>query len=188
MCIAVLIAYGIPFLSLQGKPAGYKIQFWVKEEGENSMQEIDFPYDSTSGTISLLRPFSEIVLQIRVRNTLYESEPSQQVQLTTPEGIWKNEWLCVAPIISASFSVWLGSSHLSTLCGKTLHSRCWMFITDAVILTSTLLQIHSQVGHHRFWSWRRYPWALTNLKFNGIHQDKLMEYFWATSSLTEKVQ
>ena len=50
------------------------------------MQEIDFPYDSTKGTISLLKPFSDIVLQIRVRNTLYESEPSEQVSLTTPEG------------------------------------------------------------------------------------------------------
>ena len=65
---------------------GYIIQFWVLEDGENSMQHVEFPYDSTSGTISLLRPFSNIVLQIRVRNTLYESEASEQVQLTTPEG------------------------------------------------------------------------------------------------------
>ena len=67
---------------------GYIIQFWVLEEGENSMQEVEFLYGSTSGTIYLLRPFSNIVLQIRVRNTLYESEASDQVRLTTPEGDW----------------------------------------------------------------------------------------------------
>merc|ERR1719193_2179832 len=76
----------VPRREILGKPVGYKIQFWVKEDGENSMQELDVPYDSTSAQISLLKPYSNIVLHIRVRNTLYESEPSESVELTTPEG------------------------------------------------------------------------------------------------------
>ena len=66
------------------------------------MQEIDFPYDSTSGTISLLRPFSDIVLQIRVRNTLYKSAASKQVSITTPEG---TGWFDVADLLNVWMSI-----------------------------------------------------------------------------------
>ena len=62
--------YSIPFIFFSGRPVGYKIQFWVKEKGESTMEEQDFPFegsaesDQVEGSVTLLKPYSNMVLQV----------------------------------------------------------------------------------------------------------------------------
>ena len=54
------------FVFSPGSPAGYKIQMWVEDEGESTMEEQVFPFNIAEGSVTLLKPYSSMVLQVRI--------------------------------------------------------------------------------------------------------------------------
>ena len=73
--------------SVRGHFRGYKIQTWIQGEEKQHMREVTIPPNTTQAIVSVLKPNTENFAQIVVFNDAFNSDPSNQVSIITPEGV-----------------------------------------------------------------------------------------------------
>ncbi|UXI20068.1 DNA repair protein [Sarcoptes scabiei] len=73
--------------SVRGHFQGYKIQTYAVGEDEKLMREVKIPPNVSKALVQIFKPNSRNIAKIFVYNSMYMSDPSNEVVVNTPEGV-----------------------------------------------------------------------------------------------------